>query len=364
MKKFLLPILLAAVTLELYAGAKAEFLYDVDFAAYFDNREYARLNHEKSRTLGGIRLQPEIGVGFTDSVSGTSHRLMAGAAYVQPFGLGWSAAKIKPTAYYHFRKGGFEVLGGFVPYHKLIEPMPLLFQSEELTYYTPNLQGFLFQYQSRKGFVELFLDWRGGASADTREAFRVMFNGRWRVNYFYLGSWVQYNHLAGHDPWIEGDGVCDDIVLNPYLGFDLGKSANVDSLDIRIGYIGSYEADRNAGTAYFTHAFQLDLYFRWRFLGLKNSIVMGFGKQPPMPLYQTYGSLLNQGDPMYASRMFDRLDVFFYIYSNSFVNCFASINLTYDIEQNAFGWSQQLTAQFRLSGIKNKGSKLRNLLPK
>ena len=343
---------LAAVTAR--AESRVKFLYDAEFLFYFDNKECDRSPYADSQTLTGIRIAPEIGAGIADSTYG-DHRLMAGVVYLQPFGAGWDAGKLRLTAYYSFSKSGFSMQLGFLPYSKLIETLPDYLQSDSISYYDANIQGALFQYQSSKGFASLFLDWRGMPSPDTREAFRIVGTGQYRKEWFNVGGYAQMNHLACSKPYIEGEGVCDDLLLNPYVGFDLGKVTPLDSFSIRAGYMLGIQRDRAAGADYLCNGGILEIFLRWRFVGFKNSTYYG---DPQFPLYAGYGSELNRGDSYYRASFYNRSDVFFYIYNNRFVNCFASANFM--VADGHFSCSQQITAQFLLSRIWQKdAAKLR-----
>ena len=97
---------LAAVTAR--AESRVKFLYDAEFLFYFDNKECDRSPYADSQTLTGIRIAPEIGAGIADSTYG-DHRLMAGVVYLQPFGAGWDAGKLRLTAYYSFGLAGHAV---------------------------------------------------------------------------------------------------------------------------------------------------------------------------------------------------------------------------------------------------------------
>lgn len=350
----LLLLLLCLLPFLSEAKLPVKFLYDADFMFYFDNIESDRSPYADSQTLTGVRLAPEIGVGIADSTYG-DHRLMAGVVYLQPFGAGWDAGKLQLTAYYSFAKSGFSMQLGFLPYRNLIESLPDYLQSDSLNYYNANIQGALFQYQSRKGFASIFLDWRIMPAADKREAFRVVGTGQYRKEWFNVGAWAQLNHLACSKPYIDGEGVCDDLLLNPYVGFDLGKVTPLDSFSIRAGYMLGIQRDRAAGLDYICNGGILEIFLRWRFIGFKNSTYYG---NPQFPLYDTYGSLLNRGDSYYQASFYNRSDIFFYIYNNRFVNCYVSANFM--ISDGNFSCSQQITAQFLLSRIWQKdAAKLR-----
>ncbi len=356
MYKILWVAIFGVMSVSSWAKLPVKFLYDAEFLFYFDNREHDRSPYAVSQTLTGVRLAPELGVGICDSTLG-DHRLMVGVVYTQPFGAGWDAGKLNLTAYYAFAKSGFSMHLGFLPQRNLIESMPDYLQSDSIAYYNANIRGALFQYQSDKGFASLFLDWRGMPAENTREAFRVVGTGQWRKNWFNLGAWAQMNHLACSDPYIEGEGVCDDLLFNPYIGFDLGTVTPLDSFTIRAGYMLAIQRDRVDNENYVCNGGILEIFLRWRFIGFKNTTYYG---NPQFPLYSEYGSLLNQGDSFYQAKFYNRSDIFFYIYNNRFVNCYASANFM--VADGEFTCSQQITAQFLLSRIFDKDArKLRSL---
>lgn len=329
---------------------KPKFLYNVDFLFFFDNKEHARSQYTNSQTLCGTRLSPEIGVGIADSVVG-DHRLMAGCSYIQPIGTDFKRAQILPTVYYQFKKWGLGVHVGMLPFTKMIEEFPDYLMYDSISYFHPNIQGALFNYRDKRGFVEFMCDWRGMWSKDTREAFRVTLNGRYEHKWFFVGGRAMMNHLACYAPDTlkRNDGVCDDLLGSVYLGFDLSKRTGVTPLDsfvIRANYIISLQQDREAGFRKIPQGGLLEIYLRWRMIGFRNVTYYG---SPLMPMYPQYHSLLNQGDPLYQAEFYNRTDVFLYIYNNSFVNCFASAN--FHLADGVFTTSQQIVAQFSLDGI-------------
>ncbi|MCQ2351675.1 MAG: hypothetical protein MJ003_06875 [Paludibacteraceae bacterium] len=348
------------------ADSHVKMLYNVDFLTFFDNREYDRSPYQRSQTLFGVRLSPEIGVLIADSTVG-QHRIMAGCSYIQPIGADYKDAKVLPTIYYQFNKRGFGVHLGMLPFTKMIENLPDYLMYDSITYFHPNIQGALFNYQDKRGFVEIMADWRGMWSADTREAFRVVLNGRYQYKWFFVGGRAMMNHLACYAPDSPKPpvGVCDDLLGSAYFGFDLGKRTNVTPLDsfvIRANYIISFENDRNAGVRYLPQGGLLEIFLRWKWIGFRNVTYYG---QCQMPLFPSYRYLLNQGDGFYQSTFYNRSDIFFYIYNNSFVNCFASFN--FHVDDKAFTTSQQVIAQFSLDGVwnyKNNKKKLRSVLGK
>ncbi|MDD3404868.1 MAG: hypothetical protein PHH23_01180 [Paludibacteraceae bacterium] len=335
-----------------------KFLYDVDFVTYFDNREY-HSELQKSKTVFGMRLSPEIGIGLGDSLGGT-HRVMAGASYIQPFGAYWESARVYPTIYYEYCQKGFTASLGAVPYSHMFHALPDYLMSDSMAYAYPNIQGALFQYVSKWGFAEFLCDWRGMESSDTREAFRLIVDGRFNYKWFLAGGYAQMNHLANKSDDQPNLGVCDDIYLNPFVGVDFSNKTPLDSLSFQVGYILGLQRDRKRELSYVPQGCKIDLFLRWRFLGLQNSFYVGNNL---MPLYAECGTLLNQGNPFYQAQVYNRTDVFIYIIRRSFVNCYFSWNFHYT-QGDKLSHQQQLIVRFNLDGLKHRNTKLRGVFDK
>lgn len=338
-------LIITVVTILLGASVACaqKFLYDVDFVLNFDNRE---INHsyEPSGTIFGFRLTPSIGVGLADSLGGT-HRLMAGVSYIQPCGADWRHVTVTPTAFYHYTYRGFQMHMGFVPYLELPEALPDYLRSDSLAFAYPNIQGALFQYHSRWGYVMALCDWRGMMSHDTREAFRIVGGGKFSYDWLTAGGFAQMNHLSHNADTITG--VCDDIVLNPLVGFTVGQYTPLDSLSLQLGYLGGLQRDRKYGGSWWTNGFVADFYLGWKWIGFRNSFYVG---QDQMPLYADYGQLLNQGDPRFRADLYNRTDLFFYIVRRSFVTCYAGWSLLVT-DHGTISNQQQVVCRFSLDGL-------------
>lgn len=336
---------------------RVSFAYDVDFATYFDNREYHE-PYQRPQTIFNFRLAPELGVRINDPAGGV-HEVMAGVAYTQPLGGNWADARFDPTAYYRYRYRGASLELGAIPFNHRLHALPDWLMYDSLSYIRPNIQGALISYSDRRGYVELMCDWRGSQTVTRREKFRLTVDGRWQYRWFNLGGMAQINHKARFREPAPWEGVADDIYVSPQIGFDFGRLLPaLDSFSLRLGYVVGIENDRAANLSYMPQGFTAELYLNWWFLGVKDQLYVG---DPLMPLYHKYASELNQGDPFYQGRIYNRLDIFAYIYRNSFVNCYFSYNMHYN--GRTLQHQQQLIVRFLLSGLNHK-QPLRNLFDK
>ncbi len=362
MQRFIIPFLLLA----LVAMAKPvcaqtrdngpQWVYKLEALNYFDNREY-KADIQHSQTIFATRLSPEVGLAVNDELRGLQHRLMLGLHLTKEMGKTIDEKSFIPTVYYHLhhQPSGFSMSLGSLPYTLLSEDLPAYILYDSIAYARPNIQGALLQYRSDRAFADFICDWRSMQTLEQREAFRLILNGQYRWNILAAGALMQMNHLASYK--FQKNGVCDDMLLQPYLSLNLPL---LDSLQLKAGYLLSYQCDRTSPmTPSWTQALVLDVCARWKHLGIKNSLYVGSNLQS---LYDAYGSLLYQGDSFYRSSLYNRCDLYVYLFRNNFVNCLFSWNLHYTKEYG-LDYQQQLICRFSTDGLRQNRA-IRNLFGK
>lgn len=325
-----------------------DILWDVDLTGFFDNREY-KYPGQTSQTFFGTRLSPEIGIGVLNN----KHRIMVGGSWIQPMGAKKDEGSLDLTAYYHYESPKFKMSFGSFARTQLIETLPAFLQYDSLTIFRPNITGALFQYIGHKGYGEIYIDWRQMQTEKRREAFIIVGSGRWQPGIFYAGGNIVMNHLARSKNATEGQSVTDDMVVHPYVGLNLTRFVSpLDSLTIQCGYLLSLERNRGIGTWHHPQSITAEMLAEWRFIGLKNTFYAGGNQQP---FYPQLGSQLNQGDPFYQAKLYNRTDIYFYFFRNRFVNCMASVN--FHTTRSHVDLQQQLIVRFNLN---NESWKKRN----
>lgn len=338
----------ATVLLILPVGSAGQRLeYEVDFVSYFDNREY-QSHHQLSQTLYGFRLSPAIGVSLGDSARG-NYSLMGGVHYRQPMGADWRSAQFVPTAYLAMRQRGFTVMLGAIPYSARLGTLPGYLRYDSLRYARPNIEGAYMRYESQHGYGEFMCDWRGMPSRERREMFLLLLNGEFRWHWLLLGGYAQLNHKASYGEGRD-EGVCDDAYAHAYLGVDLAAPLSLDSLTVRCGYVIGYQRERASQTSFTPQGLLAELTVQWRWLGLSASFYYG---APLMPLYPQYGKDLNQGDPFYQSAYYGRAELYAYLFSNAFVNCYFAWVFHLD-DTRRLSHQQLLVGSFSLSRLMQK----------
>ena len=131
------------------------------------------------------------------------------------------------------------------------------------------------------------------------------------------------------------------------MGVSVGHLTPLDSLSLQVGYIGAFQRDRRAEQQWFAHGLHVDFILSWRFIGLRNAFYYGDNQ---MPLYPQYGQILNQGDPRYQARIYNRTNIFFFLVRLPFVTAYAGWNLLY-IDGFGLSHQQQVVCRFSLEPL-------------
>lgn len=299
----------AAVILLFSCGsASAEtfkFEYAGEMNSIFDNREGKGL-YTPAKTYFLTRLAPEVGFSVCEGV----HRVMAGVVWTQPIGCEWDGKKVVPTVYYRYQKDHVSGSLGMFPRTQLIEQLPEYLVSDSTRYFQHNIRGAMVQYHDDRGFFEALCDWRGMQSETRREAFAIIAQGQWHKGLIQVGGHGMLNHLAlAKDA--PGQYVNDNIILNPYFGMDfmpiMNPSAKFKSLYFRVGPIASMTRDRHDMEWINSLGGRMELQAEWWRLKLRN--VASFTNKPLFPLFDRHSILLNEGEPYYASKFYNRTEL-------------------------------------------------------
>lgn len=315
--------------------------WDIDFFSVFDNREGdSRLTD--TRTYFQTRLAPEIGVSFASD--NAVHRLAGGAVWTQPIGCEWDGHRVSPTLYYRYHKAtGLSASLGMFGRDQLIRPLPGYIWSDSVCYWQRNIRGAMIQYDDpgRRGFFEALIDWRGMQSDTRREAFNIIAQGEWRHRSLAAGGVAMMNHLARSANASADQHVVDNFIFNPYVG--LMSPSTAVAAHLNIGLLASMTRDRGDSAWLSRAGLWLDGALRWRWLAARNTLYAG---RPLFPLYTRYGSLLDQGEPYYASSWTDRLTLAAHLISTSRVALAATLDLNF--AKSNFTFYQRLLLKIHL----------------
>ena len=329
------------------AGAQG-VTWSVDVNTIFDNREGDDF-YSGNGTIFLTRVSPEVGLTMMDG----THKIAGGVSWIQPCGNAWEDHKTSAVIYYRYNTPEWRMSFGVFPRSQYIAALPTFLLSDSMAYNQPNIRGLLIQHVKPQGFAELALDWRSQQSETSREAFNINFNGQWNPRgALIVGGHAQINHLAKRKNAPEGEGVNDDIMINPYIGLNLSSKTALDSLVVKTGALVSLQRSRAVGGWQNRAGLLVNAIAEKKRVSVKETLFVGKGV---MPLYPVFGTLLNMGDPYYQAPFYSRTDVNFHFIRNRFVNLEASLAFHYTKE--AFGFWQSLKLRVY---IDNKRWKSRN----
>ncbi len=382
-----LMICMAAVGAET-DNAKVRFSYDVDFEMKFDNRELYRSDFSNSMTIFGTRLTPTVGISIPQPDKKMSHRLMVGIDIMKDFGASpvqhdiagtpetETTGKLNNlnlfreiTLYYkldkEFDRTGLEMYAGIFPRRTMSGSYSDAFFSDSLKFYDNNLEGLLLKIRRPKSYYEVGCDWIGLKGYGRKEKFMIFSAGESRITSFFKVGYAGYMyHFAGSH---NARGVVDNILLNPYLRFDVGDMMSLQEFSVRLGWLQSLQNDReHTGHYVFPRGGELDLTIRKWNIGIHNRIFYGTDMMPYYNNTDTagdkYGTRLYFGDPFYRifdkSRnpdsspygLYDRLDLFYEPHIGKYLSIRLSARFHFNNSRYS-GCQQLVSICFNLNGL-------------
>lgn len=306
---------------------KVGFVYDLDFDMQFDNREFDGTSYTSSMTVFGARVTPAVGVGLQQK-NGTKHRLMVGIDIMKNFGAASKNSELfdEMTLYYDVKKQlgktEFEMVAGVFPRRYAEGSYSQAFYSDSLRFYDNNLEGLLLKFSRPKAYFEIGCDWMGMYDTFSRERFQIFSSGEGKVLPFLsLGYAASLYHFSCSGVSI---GVVDNVLINPYLHFDLASVADMQALSVRLGWLQALQNDRaNVGHYVFPGGAEVVMEVQKWNVGVRNDMFIGTDM---MPYYNAvdnagykYGNVLYMGSPFYrvwddgrdGIGLADRLEVYY-----------------------------------------------------
>lgn len=351
------PALAFLLAFLFFAAATAqEFTASVDANITFNNREGGDALRP-DQTFLFTRLQPEVGIRIDRS--GARHQLSGGVQWYQPINNDGRGHHVDPIIYYAFSRGNLTAAIGAIPRTFLPEE-PRYLRSDSLNYTDRRIRGFLVHNHGRRGSVSAYLDWRQMQSERQREAFLATVFGQYRLaTRWWAGGWFRLNHLAKRRKAPDGEGVNDDITINPLIGFS--HSAGRHQLDISAGAVINLERARVDDKWRTPAGFTAAARWLYKWIDIEQNIYAGANL---FPLYPRFGSQLNLGDTYYTDHFYSRTDLRAHIVQTSFVDLNLGISL--HATDRTFGFWQQVSCRFyiNLDNIKSRqfdGKKLRDI---
>ncbi len=287
MKKSLLIIVLALSGLSV-RGQRVG--YDISFHQIFDNREYFS-EYAFPQTIFGARLDASL-VFRID----TTHSFAAGLNYLYEHGSSILSVPPQVTLYYAYRSDQMDMALGSFPRRNRVD-MPLVFLTDTLNYFRPNIEGGYLSYVSSFFEVYGFIDWTGRVATNTRESFLAGMDASFRLSHFFLNPSILMYHEARSYQRSDAHPIRDNGVMSMMAGYGVDNNKEPLSVKLSAGYILSYDRLRPAelewGRGWIAH-----VDFRYTIFGFKGVYYFG------TPVVFEYG------DPFYQSGNYGRMDIF------------------------------------------------------
>lgn len=290
--KLIWPLAVCLLCFSPYTFLNAQELeWNVRFHGFADNREYAQSGRH-SQTLFGARLSPEIGIRM-DSI----HRIRAGVSFLHEFGASNPSKAFLPTLYYNYQDKRFDFYIGMFPRHELIGDYPRAILADTIVYFRPNIEGMLWRYENKKIRQQIWIDWTGRQTEVDREQFMAGISGKVNVHLFYFSHYALLRHEAGTSVSDPAKPVRDNAAAMASIGLNLSNHTPLDSLDISVGGIITFDRLRGIYDWRTPKGFNAHVHAEYRKFFIDNTTYLG----EPLDL--------PSGDPFYTSERYNRLDI-------------------------------------------------------
>ena len=286
--------LYVVAVLALVAGVNTlmaqELKYGVDFVTLFDNTEYAGMQQQWSETLFSARITPKVALNWDGG-----NELVVASDFTRDFGHKTDfVSSTNLHFYYGYRAPQVRLMAGIFPRSEMRGLRSELFFDRHYRYYHNTLSGVLARKESASGasFIEFAMDYNGKRTETTREAFAIMTSARYAERTLCVGYDIMIGHYAKDYNPATNDGVVDNFLLTPYVGF------KGEDFDIGVKYVQSVQRDR-AHENVFECPKGIELYATYRYNKLTVHNVTYWGESP-FVYYGRYGKDLYHGLQHYS----------------------------------------------------------------
>jgi hypothetical protein len=302
--------------------------YKLGYFGFMDNREYFN-PYVNDQTIFGSRINAEAGVAFGNK------KVMAGIDYLYEFGSKGELIPPDITLYYNSKSKYLDFYLGAFPRLNLLN-MPMALMIDTFQYYRPNIEGILLNYTGENFRHNIWLDWQGRQSYDTRERFMLGFSGQARMGLFTYQHHAIMSHVAHTldappDQHLEDNGGYAVLV-----GMDLSSVTGLDTLSFATGYLGSYDRLRGVYDMQFASGWLTEIEFCYLGFGMRGTIYRGDSQK------------ILSGDGFYKSTKYSRGDVFYRVSKSHIQGIF---QFSFHFLPGNMDLSMSLTVRAQLDGL-------------
>lgn len=279
----------------------------VGYDFFFDNQEYARSTFAPAQTMKGMWLSPMGGIAWKSEHS--SNALYAGAYLLSIPGSKETIDKLQALLYYQYDSPKVLFRAGSFPRGEVLPNYPNLFFSDSIAYFRPLMQGLFFQVGRGRNFMNVWMDWTGHATADTRESFFVGASGKATTGLLFADFQSYMFHYAGTLPMNPAYGVSEQLQGLFSLGVERDRENGLKGM-ASVGLFIGFERDRNADESSLPVGFTARANAELHGIGTENTFYAGDARSRLFSRYGTdlyWGSRFLQGSPYLQSKWYIRL---------------------------------------------------------
>jgi hypothetical protein len=321
-------ILILSLTITGVSQAQ-DILYKAGYFGFMDNREYFN-PYVNDQTIFGSRINAEIGLAIEEN-----KKVMAGFDYLYEFGSKGELIAPDIILYYNSKTKYLDFYLGAFPRLNLLN-MPMALMIDTFQYYRPNMEGILLNYRGKNFRHNIWLDWQGRQSIDTRERFMLGFSGNAKIGMFTYQHHAIMSHVAHTLDAPPDQHLEDNGAYAVLAGLDLTPVTGLDTLAFSTGYFGSYDRLRGVYEMQFSSGWLTELEFRYLGFGLRGTIYRGDSQK------------ILSGDGFYKSPKYSRADVYYQV-SRSHIQGVVQFSFHYLPDNVDF--SMLLTVRAQLDGL-------------
>jgi hypothetical protein len=317
--------------------------------SFFDNTEFGHSLVQNPQTMGGIHFIPEAGLDWKNG-----HRIFVGIDLLHELGSNKIIDITYPVVYYEYENKGFRFYMGAVPRQLVLDKYPRMFFQDSIKNYRPTLNGFFWEYQRKKNYANIWLDWTSRQTEERHESFFMGWSGEYHPGIFYARHFGYMFHLAGvMNPEIP-EAVHDNGLLLTSFGINFAPKTGFEKLEVNAGWSIGLDRDRDIGVWNKPQGLLSELKIEYRGLGIFNTYYKGESQQI---FYNDHRNELYWGDPIYRSKEYNRSDFYIYFIKTNIVK----VKFIYSLHftEGQIYHEQAFYATFDLDNFKNKKNEKR-----
>lgn len=325
-----------------------EYRWKVGFNYFFDNQEYTESSFAHAQTMKGIWVAPVGGIAWHSTNS--TNALYAGINLLSIPGTKKAVNKVQTVLYYQYESPKVQFRAGAFPKEEVLDNYSNFFFSDSIRHFKPLMQGVFFQVGRERNFVNVWMDWTGHATADTRESFYVGSSGKVAYGLFFADYQSYLFHHAGTLPGNPKYGVSEQFQGILSLGIEHDTENGFKGM-AAAGVFAGIERDRQVDLTHtpvgFTARANAEL---WGF-GTENTYYVGDAR---MRFFSQHGTQLYWGNRFLQATSYLQSKWYLQLMESNWVGVRLNANLHFT-EGKAF-CQQEFTVKVSVDNFSGKGN--------